>query len=60
MKLKEFVEGAKLNGDSVVSIADRVINAPVTDDDEFVAAAKALIDAEDNFYNMMLERGLQQ
>lgn len=60
MTLSEFVDKCKRQGESVVSIADMVINAPVTDDEEFTNAAKALIDAEDKFYNMMLERGLEQ
>lgn len=55
ISLEEFREQWNGRGESVVAIANyarRYIN----DDDEFVAAAKLLIDAEDHFAEMMIER----
>jgi hypothetical protein len=58
MTLNEFVEKWKRKGESVIFIAEKATS--VEDDDEFVKAARALIKAEDKFYVMMLERGLEQ
>lgn len=58
MTLAEFVEKWRKRGESVVSIAEKATS--IEDDDEFVKAARALVRAEDKFYVMMLERGLEQ
>lgn len=59
MTLVEFIEKYKRAGESVVSIAELALKH-VNDDAEFVLAANRLVEAEDKFYRMMLERGLEQ
>jgi hypothetical protein len=53
--LDEFREQWNGRGESVVALADHA-QRYIKDDDEFVAAAKLLIDAEDHFAQMMIER----
>lgn len=60
MTIAEFVSQHRRSGESVAAIADMVTRVSIEDDDEFVAAAKALMQAEDKFYVMMLERGLER
>jgi methylphosphotriester-DNA--protein-cysteine methyltransferase len=60
MTMAEFADTFMRQGESIVSIADIAVNAGISDDEEFMTAAKALVDAEDRFYRLMLERGLEQ
>ena len=55
--LAEFREAYNHSGESVISLAE-IATQTVSDDDEFVQAAKAAVEAEDKFFRLLGERGI--
>lgn len=58
MTIAEFKETYRRSGESVMMLAHYAVVAPVTNDDDFVAAAQAALEAEDKFYNLLLEKDI--
>lgn len=58
MTLAEFKETYRRSGESVMTLAHYAVSAPITDDDGFIAAAEAALEAEDKFYNLLLENDI--